>query len=79
MPFVLSALVGLGVGVAYGLVGVRSPAPPVIALLGLLGMLMGEPAVAWWRGHVDVVQAATRICTHGTHSPKPPPKQGHSA
>jgi XapX domain-containing protein len=36
---------GLLVGVIYGLLGVRSPAPPVVALVGLLGILLGEQAV----------------------------------
>jgi XapX domain-containing protein len=40
--YFVSLLVGLAVGVAYGLVHVRSPAPPAIALLGLRGMLAGE-------------------------------------
>jgi len=42
---------GLAVGVAYGLVHVRSPAPPLIALIGLLGMVLGEQMVsaAWPR------------------------------
>jgi len=43
--YLLSLGAGLLVGVLYGLLGVRSPAPPVIALLGLLGMLAGEQAV----------------------------------
>lgn len=43
-PYVLSLGVGLLVGVIYGLMNVRSPAPPVIALVGLLGILMGEQA-----------------------------------
>jgi XapX domain-containing protein len=30
------------VGVIYNLINVRSPAPPVIALIGLLGILCGE-------------------------------------
>jgi XapX domain-containing protein len=30
------------VGLIYGLLHVRSPAPPVIALVGLLGILLGE-------------------------------------
>ena len=38
---------GLVVGCLYALVGVRSPAPPVVALLGLLGMLGGEGAVLY--------------------------------
>lgn len=40
----LSLLMGLVVGAAYGLCQVRSPAPPVVALLGLLGMVVGEQA-----------------------------------
>ena len=39
---VLSFVVGLGVGVLYGLIKVKSPAPPIVALLGLLGMVLGE-------------------------------------
>lgn len=44
-PYLLSLGAGLLVGVVYSLLGVRSPAPPTIALLGLLGMLLGEQAV----------------------------------
>ncbi len=44
-PYLLSLAVGLMVGVIYALLGVRSPAPPAIALLGLLGMLLGERIV----------------------------------
>jgi len=43
-PYLLSLGAGLLVGVLYALLGVRSPAPPAIALLGLLGMLLGEQA-----------------------------------
>ncbi|PWU29942.1 XapX domain-containing protein [Pseudomonas sp. RW407] len=43
--YLLSLGVGLLVGVIYSLSGVRSPAPPAIALLGLLGMLLGEQAL----------------------------------
>jgi XapX domain-containing protein len=39
---VFSLIAGLVVGIGYGLCGIRSPAPPAIALLGLLGMLAGE-------------------------------------
>lgn len=41
-PYLLSLGAGLLVGIAYSLMGVRSPAPPTIALLGLLGILLGE-------------------------------------
>jgi XapX domain-containing protein len=40
----ISFAVGLLVGVAYGLIRVKSPAPPIVALLGLLGMVLGEQA-----------------------------------
>ncbi len=45
MTYLLSLGVGLLVGILYGALGVRSPAPPVIALLGLLGILAGEQVV----------------------------------
>jgi XapX domain-containing protein len=40
--YLLSLGAGLLVGVIYSLLNVRSPAPPVVALVGLLGMLIGE-------------------------------------
>ena len=40
----ISFVVGLLVGVAYGVIRVKSPAPPIVALLGLLGMVLGEQA-----------------------------------
>ena len=43
--YLISIAAGMLVGVIYALINVRSPAPPAIALLGLLGMLMGEQMV----------------------------------
>lgn len=40
--YLLSMGAGLLVGFIYGVIEVRSPAPPVIALIGLLGILIGE-------------------------------------
>jgi XapX domain-containing protein len=40
--YVMSLAAGLLVGIIYALIDVRSPAPPVVALIGLLGMLIGE-------------------------------------
>jgi len=40
--YLLSFSVGLLVGVLYYVLRVRSPAPPIIALTGLLGMVLGE-------------------------------------
>jgi len=42
IAFAVSAAVGLLVGIIYGVLSVKSPAPPVIALVGLLAMLAGE-------------------------------------
>ncbi|MEM5298808.1 DUF1427 family protein [Burkholderia sp. JPY481] len=41
-PYFLSLCAGLLAGIVYAAIGVQSPAPPTIALLGLLGMLAGE-------------------------------------
>lgn len=61
----VSFVVGLGVGVLYGLIRVKSPAPPIVALLGLLGMVIGEQLGTWVRTkNVDVSQAAS-ICLVG--------------
>ncbi len=43
--YLVSLAAGLLVGVIYALLQVRSPAPPAIALVGLLGMLIGEQVV----------------------------------
>ena len=43
--YLVSLGAGLLVGVIYSLLGVRSPAPPIVALIGLAGMLVGEQIV----------------------------------
>jgi XapX domain-containing protein len=43
--YLVALSVGILVGITYGLLDVRSPAPPVVALIGLLGMLVGEQVV----------------------------------
>jgi XapX domain-containing protein len=40
--YAISLVTGVLVGVIYGVLNVRSPAPPVVALIGLLGILVGE-------------------------------------
>ena len=43
--YALSLGAGLLVGIIYSLLSVRSPAPPMIALVGLLGILIGEQII----------------------------------
>jgi XapX domain-containing protein len=40
--YLVSFAAGLLVGCIYSLIRVRSPAPPLIALIGLLGIVLGE-------------------------------------
>jgi XapX domain-containing protein len=48
--YLLSLALGVVVGLFYSLSNVKSPAPPTIALVGLLGMLAGEHAISFVRG-----------------------------
>ena len=43
--YLLSLFAGILVGVIYSLLSVRSPAPPMVALIGLLGILAGEQII----------------------------------
>lgn len=43
--YLISLGAGLLAGLVYGLIGVRSPAPPIVALVGLAGILLGEQIV----------------------------------
>jgi XapX domain-containing protein len=43
--YLVSLGAGLLVGVIYSLLNVRSPAPPLVALVGLLGILVGEQVI----------------------------------
>src|SRR6201997_5644208 len=43
--YLISAGAGVLVGIIYGLLNVRSPAPPLVALVGLLGILIGEQVI----------------------------------
>lgn len=52
VSWILSVAVGLLAGSLYGMLNVRSPAPPLIALLGLAGMLAGEAIVIWIKGRL---------------------------
>ena len=43
--YIFSLGAGVLIGVIYSLLTVRSPAPPLVALIGLLGMLVGEQVI----------------------------------
>ena len=58
----MSFVVGLLVGVVYGVIRVKSPAPPIVALLGLLGMVLGEQAGG--RLHTKKVQSGNVSSAH---------------
>jgi XapX domain-containing protein len=65
--YLLSLGAGLLVGIIYSLLNVRSPAPPVVALVGLFGILIGEqiiPVAKHMLGGADL-RAAWRQ-SHGT-------------
>jgi len=61
----LSFIVGLGVGVLYGLIRVKSPAPPIVALLGLLGMVLGEQFGTWIQTKKLDLSRAASVCLVG--------------
>ncbi|PRD40462.1 hypothetical protein C5748_26830 [Phyllobacterium phragmitis] len=78
-PYLVSLFVGLAIGVIYGLVSVRSPAPPIVALLGLLGMLAGEAGVQWLKGHTNLVQAVLHEKSFAHHGTDEAAKKGDVA
>jgi XapX domain-containing protein len=63
----ISFAAGLFVGALYGVIRVKSPAPPIVALLGLLGMVLGEQLGGWAIAKkVNLTQAAA-VCLVGKH------------
>ena len=63
----ISFAVGLFVGVLYGVIRVKSPAPPIVALLGLLGMVVGEQLGGWVLAKKISLTQAASICLVGKH------------
>jgi XapX domain-containing protein len=82
--YLLSVAAGVLVGILYGLLNVRSPAPPVVALLGLLGILVGEQVTAAAKRHlngkpVNLAWVKTECAAHVLGHPigcPPPAKPG---
>ncbi|WP_296650862.1 DUF1427 family protein [Paraburkholderia sp.] len=46
-PYLVSLAAGVLIGVIYSVIKVRSPAPPLVALVGLFGMTIGMQAIPW--------------------------------
>ena len=67
----ISFVVGLAVGVLYGLIRVKSPAPPIVALLGLLGMVLGEQLGIWVHTKNINVSHAASVCLVGESYDRP--------
>jgi XapX domain-containing protein len=83
--YLLSLGAGLLVGIVYSLLNVRSPAPPVVALIGLFGILLGEQIIPVAKQMLDGSHLATAwrqsCCTPhifgllpGRHAPAAQPK-----
>ena len=73
--YIISLVVGILAGSLYGVLQVRSPAPPVAALIGLLGMLIGEQMIPFGKHLVadstfSAEKIATPIDTPATQHPK---------
>jgi XapX domain-containing protein len=73
----ISFVAGLGVGILYGLIRVKSPAPPIIALLGLLGMVIGEQLGTWVHTRNANVSQAASTCLVGQRFDHPLGSEGH--
>jgi XapX domain-containing protein len=69
---IVSFAVGLFVGALYGVIRVKSPAPPIVALLGLLGMVLGEQLGTWVHTTKVNVAHAASVCLVGKHWDKEP-------
>lgn len=67
----VSFAVGLIVGVLYGVIRVKSPAPPIVALLGLLGMVLGEQLGSWILAKKVSLSQAASVCLVGKHWDQP--------
>jgi len=63
-----SLAAGVLIGLLYALLKVRSPAPPALALIGLLGMLAGEQATRHFLHADDNAQKAPVTLSTGASS-----------
>lgn len=69
MGLLISLGMGVVISVIYALLNVKSPAPPAIALVGLLGMILGSQLAMQFVDrapptHVSAQQAAPVALSH---------------
>jgi XapX domain-containing protein len=67
----VSFAVGLFVGVLYGMIRVKSPAPPIVALVGLLGMVLGEQLGGWILAKKISLRQSASVCLVAKHWDQP--------
>jgi XapX domain-containing protein len=72
MSYLISLGVGLVIGLLYYVVRVQSPAPPLIALAGLLGIVIGEHAIPFVQAQIRTPDAQTQSAPAASTS-KPAP------
>ncbi|MFM0630481.1 DUF1427 family protein [Paraburkholderia xenovorans] len=72
-PYILSLLGGILAGAIYSLIRVRSPAPPMVALVGLLGIVIGAQFIPAGRQLLASTKLqftnAEAVQMHTSHSP----------
>ncbi|WP_020066117.1 DUF1427 family protein [Paraburkholderia caledonica] len=79
MGYIISLGVGFGVGLLYWLLKVQSPAPPLIALAGLLGMVLGEHAIPVVKAQLFPQSAAVEAASPSSTLPVAAPMPDSSA
>ncbi|MET9595327.1 DUF1427 family protein [Streptomyces sp. NPDC006516] len=72
----VSLAAGLLMGAVYQLMGVTSPAPPLIGLTGLLGIVLGERGVAACRERSARRDSGHPVTPAAPNSTRRPPRPG---
>ncbi|SDO12665.1 XapX domain-containing protein [Paenibacillus sp. yr247] len=54
LSFLLALGAGLAIGIVFQVIRLPSPAPPLLGLIGLIGMFLGQRLIPWiklWFNH----------------------------
>jgi XapX domain-containing protein len=78
MSYLISLGFGFAVGLLYWIFKVQSPAPPLIALAGLLGMVIGEHAIPIVKAQLSPPQASAPASSVSSVSSALPPESSAS-